>query len=244
MPNKVLWGKPTGRKKMVRVIVDERERSHIPTHLKKLGLTVDFKMLDEGDYLVPGYAIERKSIQDFISSLYSGRLFNQAYRMRQVHRFSILAVEGDFFSALGKIKNPRVFWGALVSLSFEYDLRVFFTRSSEDTAELIGILAKHPPELRSHPPIIVRKPKSSRLRETQIALIEGLPGVGARLAVQLLKRLGTPRSIFLATEAELSARGGLGRAKAAKIASLLEAQYEEPDKKAAQLKLSEVRPQP
>jgi len=50
-----------------RVIVDEREKpSGIPRLLKELGITVDFRMLEIGDYIMPGYAIERKEIRDFI----------------------------------------------------------------------------------------------------------------------------------------------------------------------------------
>jgi len=53
-----------------RVIVDEREKSSgIPRLLKELGLTVDFKMLETGDYIMPGYAIERKEIRDLLGSI-------------------------------------------------------------------------------------------------------------------------------------------------------------------------------
>jgi len=227
---------------MVRVIVDERERPQVPTHLKKLGLTLDFRLLDEGDYVVSGYAVERKTMRDFLLSLYSGRLFDQAYRLGQAYRMPILVVEGDLHSALKEVRNPRVFWGALVTLSFGYGLQIFFTRDPEETAELINILARHPPEPRSKPPIIVRKPKSSKIREGQVALVQGLPGVGSRLAEQLLERFGTPRRILQAPESELVLRGGLGRTTAAKITSLLDADYKKLGREPAQLRLSDVRP--
>ncbi len=227
---------------MVRVIVDERERSQVPARLKELALTLDYRLLDEGDYIVSGYAVERKTMRDFLLSLYSGRLFDQAYRLGQAYRLPLLVVEGNLNSALKDMRNPRVFWGALVTLSFGYGLRIFFTRDPEETAELINILARHPPELRSKPPIIVRKPKSSKIREGQVALVQGLPGVGGRLTEQLLKRFGTPRRIFQAPESELVLRGGLGRATAAKITSLLNADYNKLGKEPAQLRLSDVRP--
>ena len=227
---------------MVRVIVDERERSQVPARLKELALTLDYRLLEEGDYIVSGYAVERKTMRDFLLSLYSGRLFDQAYRLGQAYRLPLLVVEGNLNSALKDMRNSRVFWGALVTLSFGYGLRIFFTRDPEETAELINILARHPPELRSKPPIIVRKPKSSKIREGQVALVQGLPGVGGRLAEQLLKRFGTSRRIFQAPESELVLRGGLGRATAAKITSLLNADYNKLGKESAQLRLSDVRP--
>jgi len=226
----------------VRVIVDERERSQVPVLLKKLGLTLDFRLLDEGDYVTSGYAIERKAVRDFLLSLYSGRLFDQAYRLGQAYRFPIVVVEGDLHSALKEMNNPKVFWGALVALSFGYGLRVFFTGNAEETADLIGTLAKNPPEVRTRPPVVVRKPRSNKTREGQVALVQSLPGVGTRLAEQLLQRFGTPRKIFLATESELIHKGGLGRVKAAKIASLLTSDYSMPEKEAKQLRLSDTKP--
>jgi DNA excision repair protein ERCC-4 len=222
---------------LVRVVIDERERPSVPTCLKKLGLTLDYRLLEEGDYIAAEYAIERKTVRDFISSLYSGRLFDQAYRLGQVYRFAIIIVEGDLYSELEKMKNPKVFWGALITLSFGYGIRTFFTRDPEETAELISIFAKRPPEVRSRPPAVVKKPKYGQIREGQIVLLQSLPGIGARLAQKLLTRFGTPRKVFLATESELNTRGGIGRAKTAKITSILDTSYNMLDKKSEQLKL-------
>ncbi len=227
---------------MVRVVVDERERPNVPACLKKLGLTLDYRMLEEGDYIAAEYAVERKTVRDFISSLYSGRLFDQAYRLGQAYQFAIIIVEGNLNSALEKMKNPKVFWGALITLSFGYGIRSFFTRDPAETAELIWILAKRPPEVRSRPPVIVKKPKYGQIREGQIVLLQGLPGIGARLAQKLLRRFGTPRKVFLATESELNTKGGLGRAKTAKITSVLDTTYDGLDKKSEQLKLSTSKP--
>ncbi|MGQ9542846.1 MAG: ERCC4 domain-containing protein [Candidatus Bathyarchaeia archaeon] len=229
---------------MTRVIIDEREKSTVPTHLKRMGLTIDYRMLGEGDYLIDGYAVERKSTHDFFSSLYSGRLFDQAYRLSQSRFFPVMIVEGDLYSTLEETRNPKVFWGALISLSFQYGVRILFTRNPEETAELIWILAKHPPKLQSKPPIIVRKPRGALIREGQIALVQGLPGVGPRLAEQLLRRFKTPRKVFMATEAELCFRGGLGRSKAAKITSLLDTDHTKLEVNFEQLRLTSIEPQP
>jgi DNA excision repair protein ERCC-4 len=227
---------------LVRVVVDERERPNVPTCLKKLGLTLDYRLLEEGDYIAAEYALERKTIRDFISSLYSGRLFDQAYRLGQAYRFAIIIVEGDLYSELEKLKNPKVFWGALITISFGYGIHVFFTRDPEETADLICILAKRPPEVRSRPPAIIRKPKYGQIREGQIVLLQGLPGIGARLAQKLLGKFGTPRKVFLATESELHTIGGLGRSKSGKIISILDTAYDGLERKSEQLKLSDSKP--
>jgi ERCC4-type nuclease len=227
---------------MVTVVVDRRERSNVHKYLNTKGLMLDFRVLDEGDYIVSGYAIERKTVQDFISSLYSGRLFNQAYRLGEAYYYPILVVEGNLQLTLKEIKNPRAFWGALITLSFGYGLKVFFTRDPEETAELISVLAKHPPESKSRKPIIARKLKPIKIRESQLALVQGLPGVGSILAEKLLKSFGTPRRIFGAPESDLIIKGRLRRATASKVTSLLNANFNKLDKESAQLKLCEVKP--
>ena len=82
----------------LRVIVDEREKpSSVPDFLKKLGLQVEFKMLDVGDYIIsPICAVERKSSRDFLKSLYSGRLYDQASRIKEDYEKAFFIIEGNF----------------------------------------------------------------------------------------------------------------------------------------------------
>ena len=81
---------------LVRITVDTRETaSGIPEILQKKGVYVQMRTLDVGDYVVGQYAVERKTVRDFLSSLYSGRLYDQAQRIAQSYRNSLLIVEGD-----------------------------------------------------------------------------------------------------------------------------------------------------
>ncbi len=80
---------------MLRIIADEREKpSGVPEALRSLGVSVEYRLLDVADYLVGAYAIERKSVRDFVSSLYSGRLFDQAHRLGEAYETIFLIVEG------------------------------------------------------------------------------------------------------------------------------------------------------
>ena len=60
----------------VRIVVDEREkRSRIPGLLRQAGAVTDFAHLKVGDYVISAEtAIERKTIQDLLNSVYDGRL--------------------------------------------------------------------------------------------------------------------------------------------------------------------------
>ena len=118
-------------KRRLRVLVDERERSSgVPEALKGLGVLVEYRMLDVGDYVAPGYAFERKEVHDLVRSVFSGRVFDQARRLVEAYEHPILIVEGDVGSILGVRIRPTAYWGALASLTIDYGLRILFTPDS------------------------------------------------------------------------------------------------------------------
>ncbi|MDQ4012210.1 MAG: helix-hairpin-helix domain-containing protein [Thermoproteota archaeon] len=80
-----------------RIVVDEREkRSGIPDLLWQAGALIDFAQLKVGDYIVsPDTAIERKTIQDLLNSIYDGRLFVQCSQLNEHYTKPVLVVEGN-----------------------------------------------------------------------------------------------------------------------------------------------------
>jgi len=227
--------------KPLRIVVDERERpSGVPEALKKLGAQTEFKMLEVGDYIVsPSLAVERKSSRDFLKSLYSGRLFDQASRMSDCYEKSILIVEGNFPNFLYEMKNPKVFWGALTTLAFKFDLNVFFTGEPQQTAELIYTIAKHESTRKPAGPYVKKRVKAESLEQIQLLIVSSLPGIGPKLGERLLKRFGTIRRVFNASIAELASVEGIGRAKAERVAKILDFYYRSLAAKPQQLPLNE-----
>jgi len=229
-------------RKTVRVVVDERERpSKVPEVLKKLGAFVEFRFLEVGDYIVsPRCAIERKQVNDFLTSLYSGRLFDQALRIKETYERPVLVVEGDLQKTLSEASSPRAFWGALATLAFKFDLKLFFTRNTEQTADLIFELASCESLTKPKGPFVKRKPKSKTLEHLQLSLVSTLPSVGPKLADRVLKRFRTVRRVFNASVAELASVDGIGRLKAEKIVKFLNAQYKPFSSESRQLFLDET----
>jgi len=219
--------------------VDNRERpSGIPDLLQERGLDIMFQNLDVADYLVGGYAIERKSARDFVTSLYSGRLFDQARRLTSVYEVPILIVEGDISPVLADMANPRAYLGALVSLTLKFKMRSFFTTEREQTVDLIQVIARqHVRRGEPRTPIIVRKPKIETMADAQLAVLEALPGIGPVLADRLLRKFGTLGDVLDASEAELGLKGGLGRVRSRKIVELLKARYNPLEKRPIQSRL-------
>jgi len=208
-----------------RVVVDEREKaSGVPDLLRELGLAIDYRMLETGDYIVPGYAVERKQTRDFLRSLYSRRIFDQAQRLSETYENPVLVVEGDMTPLMAREIKPRAYWGALAALAFDYGLRVFFTANPAQTANLVYTLTRRRP-LGLKGPMVRRKPKAEDVEKMQLQIVSTLPGIGSRLADRMLNKLGTVRKIFAASMAELSAVKGVGKTKAHEITRVLDAPY-------------------
>lgn len=85
-----------------RIVVDERERkSGVPDLLRQAGAIIDFAQLKIGDYVVsPETAVERKTIQDLLNSIYDGRLFVQCSQLNEHYVKPVLIVEGNIMDLM------------------------------------------------------------------------------------------------------------------------------------------------
>ncbi len=213
---------------MLRVIADEREKpSGVPEELERMGVLVDYRVLDVADYVVGDYAIERKSTRDFVSSLFNGRLFDQAYRLGEAYQTIILIVEGNLESEVERLRNPRALWGALISAVLDFRLLCFFTRNQEQTAQFIFTLGKggRYKGKPGGPPLVVRKPKVGDVRRVQLSIVGSLPNIGPRMADQLLSTYGTVRKVFAASVTEMAVGAGIGRSRALTLNKVLDTPY-------------------
>jgi DNA excision repair protein ERCC-4 len=201
-------------------------------------MMVDFRLLEIGDYIVPGYAIERKEIGDFLKSLYSHRIFDQAQRLREVYENPVLIVEGDVAQIINHGIKPQALWGALATLSFDHNLKLFFTPDKVQTANLIFTLRSKKPRLLKGP-VVKKTRKVEVLETTQLQLVSYLPGVGLKLADRMLTKFQTIRSVFSASAAELSTVRGVGKVTANKIVKVLDIPYRPFLKRPQQLRLDE-----
>ncbi|EEC02787.1 DNA repair endonuclease xp-f / mei-9 / rad1, putative [Ixodes scapularis] len=138
--------KPSGSRK---VIVDLREfRSDLPSLIHRRGISVQPVTIEVGDYiLTPDICVERKSLNDLIGSLNSGRLYNQAQSMCRYYKRPVLLIEfsqnqpfclQDFLLHLPgvNLKNQ-----ALLTRKFT-NLVEMFAASEEELASAMGNAAQ------------------------------------------------------------------------------------------------------
>jgi len=197
------------------LLVDNREiNSDIPRLLTNMGINIQYRQLEVGDYVLSAtVAIERKSIQDFITSLYDGRLFKQTKAIEETYTKPFLLIEGDISMVESLLINSNVYYGALAALTINSNIKTVFVPSAEHTAIFIGRLLKQLSKSKDDVgPLIYKHVKGQDLGTQQIYFLASLPGIGSKLAERLLIRFNTPNLVLKASQLELSSVIGPKRA--------------------------------
>lgn len=217
---------PFMMEEMVSIIVDSREsKSNIPNLLKSMNINVIFKFLEIGDYIInPETAVERKSVNDFVHSLFDGRLFHQIERLSSSYVNAFLVIEGSYNKVEFYVRNPKVIQCAIASLLMNYKVKLVNSSSEDETALFLYCLLNVTPSKKDK--YFIKHAKKKDFFGQQVYLISSLPGIGYKTAVNLLKHFGTPKNIFLASVEELSKVPGVGLKRARMIRLILDTNVE------------------
>jgi len=206
------------------IIVDHREsKCSVPFLLKEMGFKVEFKFLEIGDYIIsPEIAVERKTLHDFVSSLFDGRLFQQVDCLSSNYSSSFLIVEGNYNEIEGYVQNPKAVYGALVSLLLNYRINLINVPSERETAVILSSLTNQFSRKSSR---FIKHIKKDSFIGQQVYVVSSLPSVGKTIATRLLEQFGSPKNVFQASADELAKIKGLGPKRARKIRSLLDTSW-------------------
>lgn len=211
------------------IYVDNREsRSKVVKSLEKIGCDLKFKNIDVGDYVVSErVCIERKSVEDFVSSLTDGErnLFEQLKNLRREYERPILIIEGDGLYTDRVSEN--VVKGALISIAVDFAIPILYTSNGEDTAEIIRKIAKREQDGLRRPFSPHSKKSSRNLREEQEYVISSISNIGPVSARNLLKHFGSVQNVINAPEDELVRVERIGDVTAKKIREVVGGAYEE-----------------
>ena len=208
----------------LRMIIDEREKkSGIPDLLRAVGVKVELRNLPVGDYIVaPETVVERKSVHDFVSSVFDGRLFDQCNRLKEHFEHPTILMEGSLDKIEEIIENPLVFYGAISAIVLDYKIPIIPTPSASHSAKLLISMCAR--QATSKGPFLKKIKKSDDLQKQQLSVLCSLPGVGEKLATRMLERFGSPSKTLSASFTELSKIKGLGESRALKIKKMLDAE--------------------
>lgn len=213
-------------KDMVRVIVDQREvKSSVARELEKAGVDIMLRTLEVGDYILSDrIAAERKSCEDFTSSLIEHKLFEQVSNLSRAYEKPVLIIEGESLFNTRNL-NPNAIHGALSSIALDFGVAVFYTRDAQDTASLLKQIAKRE-QTDEHRDISLHGKKSSMmLPEQQEYIIASISDIGPKAARSLLTHFGSVENVIKADYAELLKVKNIGPKTAGKIREIVAGEY-------------------
>ena len=202
-------------KNFPKVVVDMREfRSSLPSILHKSGLDIVPKTIEIGDYLLtPDICVERKSIEDLIGSLNSGRLYQQCQAMCRHYKHPMLLIEFEEsrgfnllnYSEVGDHVTTRSLQTQLVLISLHFpNLRMFWSESVYTTASMFIQLKKGKDDPCSS--LTLKKDKASTSTDFNshiVDLVLALPGITSKNYYRLVRHFENIYALANASQQEL-----------------------------------------
>ncbi len=216
---------------ILKIIADTREfKSSVVRNLATWDVIVESKQLDVGDYLISErVGVERKEVDDFLSSMMDGRLFSQVKALKRAYQSPLIIIEGESLFNRRQIPAEAI-RGALASITTNFGVPLMFTVDDEDTAQFLLTLVKR--EVAEGRTPGIRGEKGTMLvQERQQFILEGLPNISGIKAQRLLSHFGSVKAVLEAPEKELMKVQGIGKVIAKEIRATLEAPYYSKEKK-------------
>lgn len=206
--------------------VDYREKgSAVMKQLLQKNVRLDLKRLEVGDYQVSDdVVVEFKTVKDFVDSIVDGRLLGQLSDLRMKFK-PILIIEGNQDLYAQRNINPASIQGMLATIALSYQIPIIRTMSSIETAGILVSLAKR--EVRSDEraySLHTDKPWNLKLQQEYI--VGALPGIGPKLAKELLSKFGSVGEVFSATVDKLKEIPLIGEKKALAVRDAIEKKYD------------------
>ncbi|MFH1258032.1 MAG: ERCC4 domain-containing protein [Candidatus Micrarchaeota archaeon] len=209
------------------LLLDDRElKSPLAKLLFSKGVKLHPKRLEVADFIISEQiAIERKTAEDFESSIMDGRLFSQCKDLSANFQSPLICIVGREFTHL----HSRAIIGAQISIATDYRIPLFHFDSEEGLAEFIHILLVQKSQLPKD--MKLRFEKKSLPKDDQLQMVlEGVQMIGPVHAKSILRQFKTLKKVFSASEKSLQKVEGVGEARAKQIAKTANAIYGEEDR--------------
>jgi ERCC4-type nuclease len=161
--------------------------------VKKLSLKI-------ADYLIGDIAIERKTINDFVSSIINKRMILQIEQLKNYEK-RLLIIEGCLNEVFNKNLNPDIIRGFILSLTLKHKIPLIITEDYKETARYLLLLAKKESK-ESDEYLMLNKSKKS-IEDQKLFILESFPNIGPKNAKRLVLKFKTLEKIFSSGEDDL-----------------------------------------
>jgi len=214
MIQKLLVKKPT-------IIADYREKEIIELLKQNRNINVIEENLDV-DFIIGDIGIERKSINDFINSIFDKRIFEQVMKKSNFKKFLII-VEGRSYYL--DENEKEIFYGMLSKILTLENISIIFTEDIYETSKLLEkICEKYSSDFIVFPKTKTKK-KFKEIDKAVISVLVSFPGISYKTAEKILKKFKSIKNFVNAEKHKL--RGILGEKRAEKIFKIINYEYKE-----------------
>jgi Fanconi anemia group M protein len=221
----ILTYSPRQEEVKVKIYIDNRESPLIKKLLKEKA-DIELVQLEVGDYILSDrVCAERKTIDDFLSSIIDKRLLTQAAELKRNFECPILILEGwkDLYTQ--RNMHPNAIRGALAALAIDFNIPVIPSQDEEDTSGILYMIARREQEDEKRAVSLRGEKKPMTLSEKQQYVIESLPNVSAVLSKRLLEKFDSVQNVMNASEKELTQVEGIGEKKAEEIRNVIKSSH-------------------
>jgi ERCC4-related helicase/ERCC4-type nuclease len=213
----------------VEIVADQRELD--ASVARKLstrdGITTRLETLAVGDYVLSDrVVIERKAVEDFLSTLVGGdrSLFEQVRNAARNYSRPVVIIEGDGLYERRNV-HPNAIRGALASLAIDYGASILQTRDETETTDLLEIIARREQE-ESDRAVSVHDEKSAKtLTEQQEYVVSAVAEIGPVTARALLEHFGSVETVMTASKDDLMGVTGIGEVTANRFREVVGSEY-------------------
>ena len=177
----------------------------------------------KGDYVFSDIAVERKTVNDLLHSLYDNRLWDQLKAMKENMPNCYIIMEGPlpvpYTRELHHLFNQVT--GVIIGITKGFGVTIIPSENMSHTAYILSQLFVRSSTDRKDYLRPVKKSSGPEPIDIKSDMLSALPGIGRRKASQLLEAFTSIRGVAEASMDDLCKLPGIGKKRAAMILSLL-----------------------
>lgn len=215
---------PDANLETLRYLASTDTKNRFPFEISKQDLTIktEKESLKIADYLFKhALAMERKTVQDCLHSIFQGRAQEQALNMYENYQINVWCVSGDISTL--KEKDQKSIISFLANLQIQYKFITMIVPDDEMMMYYLLMLC-HKFEKDLTPNYHVHRHDLTD-DEEQVGILMGIQGIGIELARNLLTRFGTIEQIIQAYPKGLEQVEKIGKEKSKHIYEIFRKQY-------------------
>jgi len=197
--------------------IDHHENDHFKNICDIFFDDIEICQLPVGDIESKGIIFEHKTPDDFIGSIYDGRIFRQIREMKNNYEHCYIVISGSITDI---ISTPNTNYNSLIAAITSCFVRgcpVIFCDNYENVCDIIKKLSEKLTDGKNR---IIPVTKTS-IKDDQLRLVCSISGISEKRGQALLDRFESPINIFNGFREDITEIDGIGNKTFDKMIDIL-----------------------